>query len=179
MAKKEKDPELSQQQPEPEIPAQEAAPDDQAPSRPDEQETLRAALAEQEDKYLRLAAEYDNFRKRTLKEKSSVWADAQAEAVLSFLPVYDNLERALKQETADQAYAKGVEMIMTQFKSVLEKLGVEEIPALGEPFDPAVHNAILHMEDESLGKNIVTEVFQAGFKLDGKVIRVAMVKVAN
>ncbi len=93
--------------------------------------------------------------------------------------MYDNLERALKQETADEAYAKGVEMTMTQLKTVLEKLGVEEIPAQGESFDPNVHNAVMHMEDEALGENTVVEVFQAGFKLGDKVIRHAMVKVAN
>ena len=95
------------------------------------------------------------------------------------LPVYDNLDRALKQECADEAYAKGVQMTMTQLKTVLEKLGLEEIPAQGEPFDPAVHNAVMHCEDEALGENTVAEVFQAGFKLGDKIIRHAMVKVAN
>ena len=95
------------------------------------------------------------------------------------LPVYDNLDRALKQECTDEAYAKGVQMTMTQLKTVLEKLGLEEIPAQGEPFDPAVHNAVMHCEDEALGENTVAEVFQAGFKLGDKIIRHAMVKVAN
>lgn len=178
MTEKEKDPELIRETPESEA-AQEPVPDGDASSCSDELVKLTAALAEQEDKFLRLAAEYDNFRKRSQREKSSAWADAQAEGVLAFLPVFDNLERALKQETTDQAYAKGVQMIMTQFKAVLEKLGVEEIPAVGEPFDPALHNAIMHVEDEAMGKNIIAEAFQAGFKLGGKVIRVAMVKVAN
>ena len=145
----------------------------------DELEALKDQAARQEEKYLRLAAEYDNFRKRTAKEKEAIWNDAKADAALAFLPVYDNLERALKQETADEAYKKGVEMTMTQLKTVLEKLGVEEIPAQGESFDPNVHNAVMHMEDEALGENTVVEVFQAGFKMGEKVIRHAMVKVAN
>lgn len=144
-----------------------------------ELDSAKAALSHQEEQYLRLAAEYDNFRRRTQKEKSTAWSDAQAEAALAFLPIYDNLERALKQQTADKAYAKGVEMTMAQFKAVLEKLNILEIPAVGKAFDPALHNAIMHVEDETVGENIVTEVFQTGFKLGDKVIRVAMVKVAN
>ena len=136
-------------------------------------------MAQQEDKYLRLAAEYDNYRRRTTKEKNDAYTSAKADAVLAFLPVYDNLERALKQETADAAYKKGVEMTMTGLKDVLAKLGVEEIPAQGEPFDPNVHNAVMHVEDESVGAGIVVEVFQAGFRAGEKVIRAAMVKVAN
>ena len=144
-----------------------------------ELEALKDQAAQQEDKSLRLAAEYDNYRRRTTKEKESIWNDAKADAALAFLPVYDNLERALKQETADEAYKKGVEMTMTQLRSVLEKLGITEIPALGQPFDPTLHNAVMHVEDESLGENTVAEVFQAGFKLGDKVIRFSMVKVAN
>ena len=144
-----------------------------------ELEALKDQAAHQEDKYLRLAAEYDNYRRRTTKEKESIWNDAKADAASAFLPVYDNLERALKQETADEAYKKGVEMTMTQLRSVLEKLGITEIPALGQPFAPTLHNAVMHIEDESLGENIVAEVFQAGFKLGDKVIRFSMVKVAN
>ena len=136
-------------------------------------------LAQAEEKYLRLAAEYDNYRKRTAKEKESAWTNAKAQTVAAFLPVYDNLERALKQETADEAYKKGVEMTMNQLKSVLEKLGITEIDALGKPFDPALHNAVMHVEDENFGENTVAEVFQAGFMLGEKVIRFAMVKVAN
>ena len=136
-------------------------------------------LAQQEEKYLRLAAEYDNYRKRTAKEKESAWTDAKAEAVAAFLPVYDNLERALKQETADKAYQKGVEMTMNQLKEVLVKLNVTEIQALGQPFDPACHNAVMHVEDESLESNVVAEVFQSGFQCGEKIIRFAMVKVAN
>ena len=144
-----------------------------------ELEALKDQNAQQEDKYLRLAAEYDNYRKRTAKEKETIWTDAKAETAAAFLPVYDNLERALKQETADEAYKKGVEMTMNQLKEVLSKLGITEIPALGEAFDPQKHNAVMHVEDEALGENTVTEVFQAGFQCGEKVIRFAMVKVAN
>ena len=140
---------------------------------------IAAALAAQEDKYLRLAAEYDNYRKRTAKEKEALWSSAKADTVAAFLPVYDNLERAIKQETADEAYKKGVEMTMNQLKEVFAKLDIEEIPALNQPFDPNFHNAVMHVDDESVGENTVVEVFQAGFKTGEKVIRFAMVKVAN
>ena len=142
-------------------------------------QAARTALAEKEDQYLRLAAEYDNYRKRTAKEKESAWTQAKADTVAAFLPVYDNLERALKQETSDEAYAKGVEMTMKGLQDVLTKLGVEVIPALGETFDPNCHNAVMHVEDESAGENTVVEVFQQGFTCGDKVIRFAMVKVAN
>ena len=142
-------------------------------------QAARTALAEKEDQYLRLAAEYDNYRKRTAKEKESAWTQAKADTVAAFLPVYDTLERALKQETSDEAYAKGVEMTMKGLQDVLTKLGVEVIPALGETFDPNCHNAVMHVEDESAGENTVVEVFQQGFTCGDKVIRFAMVKVAN
>jgi len=163
--------EAVEQEVQPEEPVQEQA--------DSETELLRGQLAQQEDKYLRLAAEYENYRRRTAKEKEAIWADAKGDAAAAFLPVYDNLERALKQETADEAYKKGVEMTMNQLKAVLEKLGITEIPALGETFDPNVHNAVMHVDDENLGENVVADVFQAGFKLGEKVIRFAMVKVAN
>ena len=146
---------------------------------PSAEEAHKAALREQEDKYLRLLAEYDNYRKRSQKEKETAWTTAKADTAKEFLPVYDNLERALKQETADEAYAKGVQMIMTQFKTTLEKLGIQEIPALGETFDPNLHNAVMHIDDENLGENVVAEVFQTGFQIGDKIIRHAMVKVAN
>ena len=132
-----------------------------------------------DDRFLRLAAEYDNFRKRTAKEKESIWTTAKADTAAAFLPVYDNLERAVKQETADEAYKKGVEMTMNQLKEVFSKLGIEEIPALGEQFDPNLHNAVMHIDDENLGENVVAQVFQAGFRCGEKVIRFAMVQVAN
>lgn len=148
-------------------------------SQQEELEALKQDLSGWEDKFLRLAAEYDNYRRRSQKEKESAWTDAKAETAAAFLPVYDNLERALKQETTDEAYKKGVEMTMTQFKEVLAKLGLEEIPALGESFDPNLHNAVMHVEDENAGENTIVEVFQAGFKSGDKVLRFAMVKVAN
>ena len=144
-----------------------------------EADAVKALLAAQEDKYLRLAAEYDNFRKRSAKEKESAWSDAKGDTAAAFLPVYDNLERAIKQPCGDEAYAKGVEMTMNQLKEVFSKLGITEIPALGEPFDPNVHNAVMHVEDDTVGENTIVEVFQAGFKNGEKVIRFAMVKVAN
>ena len=145
----------------------------------EELETLKRELSDQEDKFLRLAAEYDNYRRRSQKEKESAWADSKAETAAAFLPVYDNLERALKQDTADEAFKKGVEMTMTQLKEILAKLGIEEIPALGQTFNPNLHNAVMHVEDESAGENTIVEVFQSGFKSGDKVIRFAMVKVAN
>ena len=140
---------------------------------------LEKEKAELNDKFLRICAEYDNFRKRSQKEKDALYGDVKANTVTQFLPVYDNLERALKQNTEDEAYKKGVEMIMTQFCSTLEKLGVTEIECLGEKFDPTMHNAVMHVDDEEKGENEIVEVFQKGFKLGDKVIRFAMVKVAN
>ena len=151
---------------------------DQAQQKPEEP-SGKDQLAQQEEKFLRLAAEYDNYRKRTAKEKEALWAEAKADTAVAFLPVYDNLERALKQPTADEAYKKGVEMTMNQLKEIFSKLGITEIPALGQPFNPNFHNAVMHVEDESLGENVVAEVFQSGFQLGDKVIRFAMVKVAN
>lgn len=142
-------------------------------------EQLKESLGQQEEKYLRLAAEYDNFRKRSQKEKEGIYADAKADALTAFLPVYDNLERALKQETTDEAYKKGVEMTMSQLKEIMSKLGISEIPALGQSFDPNFHNAVMHIDDDNVGENTIVEVFQAGFKLEEKVIRFAVVKVAN
>ena len=138
-----------------------------------------AALAAEKDKYLRLAAEYDNYRRRSQKEKENVYSDGKADTVLQLLPVYDNLARALKAECSDPNFYKGVEMTMTQLLDIFAKLGVTPIEAEGQPFDPAEHNAVVHVEDESLGENLVVEEFQKGFKLNDKVIRFAMVKVAN
>ena len=138
-----------------------------------------AEYAALNDKYLRLCAEYDNFRKRSQKEKDSLYADIKAETLKKFLPVYDNLVRALDQSTEDEAYRRGVEMIMTQFNTTLEKLGVTEIESLGQKFDPAFHNAVMHVEDAEKGENEIVEVFQKGFIMGDKVIRFAMVKVAN
>ena len=142
-------------------------------------EKAQQALAQEHDSYLRLAAEYDNYRKRSQKEKDNLYTEIRSETVEKFLPVYDNLERALAQETRDAAFKKGVEMTMNQLVSVMEKLGVESFGAAGDHFDPQLHNAVMHIEDESLGENVIAEVFQKGFKVGEKVVRFAMVKVAN
>ena len=142
-------------------------------------EKAQQALAQEHDSYLRLAAEYDNYRKRSQKEKDNLYTEIRSETVEKFIPVYDNLERALAQETQDAAFKKGVEMTMNQLVSVMEKLGVESFGAAGDHFDPQLHNAVMHIEDESLGENVIAEVFQKGFKVGEKVVRFAMVKVAN
>ena len=142
-------------------------------------EKAQQALAQEHDSYLRLAAEYDNYRKRSQKEKDNLYTEIRSETVEKFLPVYDNLERALAQETQDAAFKKGVEMTMNQLVSVMEKLGVESFGAAGDHFDPQLHNAVMHIEDESLGENVIAEVFQKGFKVGEKVVRFAMVTVAN
>ena len=144
-----------------------------------ELDAAKAALADKDKQYQYLAAEYDNFRRRSAKEKTDAYSKAKADAAISFLPVFDNLQRALAAPCTDEAYAKGVEMTMNQLKEVLTKLGVTEIPAQGQPFDPKYHNAVMHVKDESLGQNVVAEVFQTGFQCGEKVIRFAMVKVAN
>ena len=129
--------------------------------------------------YLRLHADYDNFRKRTAKEKEISYLGGKADTVAKLLPVYDNLERALNQPTEDAAYKKGVEMTMTELQKIFEGLGVEVFGNVGDEFDPNRHNAVMHTEDESLGENTISMVFQKGFKLGDKVIRFAMVQVAN
>ena len=142
--------------------------------------TAQEELAAEKDKYLRLLAEYDNFRKRSQKERENTYSDVRADTALKFLPVYDNLERALRIETADEAYRRGVEMVLAQFKEILTNLGVCEIEACaGTKFNPEIHNAVMHVEDESFGEGVITEEFQKGFKLGDKVIRCSMVKVAN
>lgn len=131
------------------------------------------------DSFLRLAADYDNFRKRTAKEKEQLYGNGKADAVEKLLPVYDNLERALNQPTEDAAYKKGVEMTMTQLVTILNSLGVEIFGEAGDAFDPNIHNAVMHTEDDSAAENTITQVFQKGFKLGEKIVRFAMVQVAN
>ena len=131
------------------------------------------------DAHLRLAAEYDNFRKRTAKEKDQTYNNGKSDAVKKLLPVYDNLERALNQPTEDEAYKKGVELTMNELIKILNGLGVEIFGEAGETFDPEMHNAVMHLEDESLGENVIAQVFQKGFRLGDKVVRFAMVQVAN
>ena len=140
---------------------------------------LRSELEAEKDKYLRLLAEYDNFRKRSQKEKDNLYTEIRAETVGKFLPVYDNLERALNQPTVDEAYKKGVEMTMGGLIEVMEKLGVQAFGDVGDTFDPNMHNAVMHCEDETLGENVLAEVFQKGFRVGDKVVRFAMVRVAN
>ena len=131
------------------------------------------------DAHLRLAAEFDNFRKRTVKEKEASYTNGRADAVEKLLPVYDNLARALKQETADAAFKKGVEMTMTELVKILGGMGVEIFGEAGEMFDPNLHNAVLHIDDDSIPENTITQVFQQGFKMGEKIVRFAMVQVAN
>ena len=131
------------------------------------------------DQFLRLAAEFDNYRKRTLKEKEASYGNGKADAVAKLLPVYDNLERALNQPTEDANFKKGVEMTMTQLVSIFTGLGVEIFGEVGDTFDPELHNAVMHTESEELGENTIAAVFQKGFKIGEKVVRFAMVQVAN
>jgi len=138
-----------------------------------------AELKAEKDRYLRLMAEYDNYRKRSARERENIFADIRCDTVTKFLPVYDNLVRALEQSTEDEAYRKGVEMIMTQFQEVLERLGITEIETLGKCFDPTLHEAVVHEADETKGEGEIVQEFRRGFKMGDKVIRFAMVKVAN
>ena len=166
-----------------EEPPKEEAPKEEAPkeeaSGASELEKAQKALAAEHDLYLRLAAEYDNFRKRSRKEKEALYADVKAETVAKFLPVFDNLERAIANETADEAYKKGVELIMTELRKIMSGLGVEEFGETGDAFDPNAHNAVMHVENEELGENVIAQVFQKGFRIGEKVIRHAVVQVAN
>ena len=132
------------------------------------------------DQYTRLGAEYENYRKRTTKEKDNIYQDAKADTVKAFLDVYDNLERAVATGGDEESpHKKGLEMIFQQYKTILEKLGATEIQAKGQEFNPETMNAVMHIDDESLGENTVAQVFQAGFMLGDKVIRYAIVQVAN
>ena len=131
------------------------------------------------DAHLRVAAEYDNFRKRTVKEKEASYGNGKADAVAKMLPDYDNLERALNQPTEDSAYKKGVEMTMNELVKIFTSLGVEVFGNVGDEFDPNLHNAVMHIDSEELGENVIAQVFQKGFKIGEKVVRFAMVQVAN
>ena len=144
-------------------------------------EALGAQVSEANDKYMRLYAEYDNFRRRTQKEKEGIYSDAYVDALKQILPILDNLERAAQYsaEDSDHPLAKGLELTLKSFAETMEKMGVSEIPALGEQFDPNVHNAIMHVDDESFGESEVIEVFEKGYARGDKVLRFSMVKVAN
>ena len=168
-----------------EVPAEEEntpveeTPAEEAPAEKSAEELLKEELAAEKDKHLRLAAEYENFRRRSAKEREALYTDVKADTVAKLLPVYDNLERALKQETADAAYRKGVEMIMTQFNEVLGKMGVTPIETEGQQFDPTLHNAVMHCDDPEKSEGEIVQEFQKGFKMGDKVIRFSMVQVAN
>ena len=169
-----------QKTPEQEVPETQAAAEAEAeaveePSAPDANAELKAA----QERYMRLAAEYDNFRKRSARERDAIFADVRADTVKKFLPMYDTLQRALKMLSENDAERKGIEMILTQFETVLTKLGVTPIEALGMEFDPELHHAVMTEDSDDYGENIVMEEFEKGFKLGDKVIRCSVVKVAN
>ena len=189
MSKKEKEkqeqtPAQEPEQKDEQTPVTEEAPKEAEPVKEEapkesEAEQLQKQLAAEHDNFLRLAAEYDNFRKRSRKEKEALYADVKAETAGKFLPVFDDLERALANETADEAYKKGVELIMNEFRKIMKGLGVEEFGEAGDAFDPNSHNAVMHVDSEELGENVIAQVFQKGFRLGEKVIRHAVVQVAN
>ena len=146
----------------------------------EQMELVAKQLESVKDQFVRQTAEYENYRKRTTKEKENIYQDAKADTIKEFLAVYDNLERAAASEGGeDSPHKKGLEMIFQQYKDILAKLGVTEIEAAGKPFDPEKMNAVMHIDDENFGENEVAQVFQAGFELNGKVIRHAIVQVAN
>ena len=164
--------------------AEEVTPTEETPETPEAPAEAPAVDWEakynaEHDAHLRLAAEYDNFRKRTIKEKEASYGGGKADAVAKILPVYDNLSRALNQETQDAAYKKGVELTMQELVKILTSLGVEIFGKPGDVFDPNLHNAVMHCEDENLGENVIAQVFQQGFRIGEKVVRFAMVQVAN
>ena len=177
----------------PETAAADTAPETKEEPKAEEEKTYTLTLEQMEaaekaakqlesakEQFVRLTAEYDNYRKRTAKEKDTIYQDAKLDTIKAFLPVYDNLERAVSAEgDEDSPHKKGLELIFTQYKDILKNLGVEEIPALGQPFDPEKHSAVMHTEDESLGENTVSQVFQTGFMLGDRVIRFSIVQVAN
>ncbi len=175
MSKKDKDKNEAQVPEAEPAPAPEAAPAPEEPKGPTPEELLAA----EKDRYTRLYAEYENYRKRSVKEREALYAAVKSDTVTKILPIYDNLERALKLGCSDEAFLKGIEMTMEQFKSALEILGVKPIEAVGQPFDVSRHSAVMHVDDESLGASVVVEEFQKGFVLGDKVIRFSQVKVAN
>ena len=184
MSKKEqpKPEEVLEEEPIEEQPAEEQPVEAETPAQEPETselDTLKADMAKEHELYLRLAAEYDNFRKRSQKEKDNIYRDAQADTIGKFLSVFDNLERAAEQHTEDEAYKKGVEMTLTGLREVMKNLGVEEFGESGEPFDPNRHNAVMHVQRDDLGESVIAQVFQKGFSVGDRVIRFAMVQVAN
>ncbi len=147
---------------------------------PTVEEKLTAELNETKDKLLRVMAEYDNFRKRSQKEKEMAYGDTKASTIAEFLPVYDNFQRAMSAESTDlDSFKKGIEMIFNQYGETFKKLGVESFGEKGETFDPNIHNAVMHGEDEELPENSISDVFSTGYKMGDRVIRPAIVKVVN
>lgn len=179
---------LDEEVPEEELPAdaeeEETAPEAEAETAPEEEasdlDVLQKALEEEQNRYLRLMAEYDNFRKRTAREKTGIYADAKADAFTGLLPVLDNFDRAFDNADASpEDFMKGIEMTRNQLLAAFEKAGVEAFGEPGEPFDPNLHNAVSHIEDPEQGENVLAQVYQKGYKLGDKVLRHAMVVVAN
>ena len=162
-----------------EEPKKEEKPSKEPKAKAEKEPDFKSQLAAEKDKYLRLLAEYDNFRRRSQKEKENIYTDVRGETLKKFLPVYDSLYRALTQTAEEDPARKGLEMIMTQYENALTQLGVSLIEAVGQPFDANFHNAVMHVEDESVGENIVVEEFEKGFKIGDKVLRYSVVKVAN
>ena len=146
---------------------------------PSPEEALTLSLKEEKDRNLRLMADYDNFRRRSIKEKDAIYPDAVAATVKELLPVLDNFKRAMETSCSDEEYAKGIQMIYTQYLDSLKKLGLEEFGATGETFDAKFHNAVMHCEDDTLGQNVISQVFASGYKIGDRVLRYAMVQTAN
>ena len=180
MSKKKDENKAPSAEPEQELPAEETAekPDEEKAPEKTEAELLQEKLSEANDKYLRMLAEYDNYRRRSQKERENIYADIRADTVKKLLPVYDNLLRAVAQEPNEDA-KKGMEAILTQFSTILTSLGVTEIEAVGKKFDPTLHEALLHIDDEKYGEGEIVLELEKGFKLGDKVIRFSKVQVAN
>lgn len=171
MSKKEKDEVKEETVKEPEVETEDEK---------DEQSDIEKQLRDTKDQLLRTAAEYANFRARSAKEKEQTYSNAKGNVVAEILPSIDNLERALAQENSDyESLRKGLEMTMNSLMAALEKMGVKAFGEVGEQFDPNLHHAVMHIDDESLGENVITDVFQKGYKINDKVVRPAMVKTVN
>lgn len=182
MAKKDKKEEMLEQEPEKETinSETEAVQTEPQAEEPDPLEQKEQEIAAMKNQMLSLAAEYDNFKKRTAREKERIYIDSVGDTVAQLLPVLDNLDRALSSfEDKDSEYYRGVEMVKKQTEEIFAKLGVETIPSVGEEFNPELHNAVMHIEDETVTENTIVEEFQKGYRYKDKVIRYAMVKVAN
>jgi len=163
-------------------PGPETAEAPETPEAPDvsgELEKLREENKALEERNLRLMAEFGNFRNRTAKEKDNIYGDAVANTLRDLLPVLDNLQRALESPCSDEEYKKGVELIHKGLWEVMTGMGVEEIAEVGVDFDPAIHNAVMHVQDDSLGKNTVAQVLQKGYRIGDRILRYAMVQAAN